>query len=148
MMESDSPISILIAEDDPNDQLLTREAIEESQTFADIEFVPDGLALLQFLRREGAYATLAGSPLPGIILLDLNMPRMDGREALRVLKSDPALRRIPVVIMTNSKAEEDILHAYDLGVSSYVLKPGGFDELVDLMEDICRYWFGTVTLPH
>lgn len=148
MMGSNSPISILIVEDDPNDQLLTQEAIEECQSFAEIDFVSDGVELLRFLRREGSYATRAGVPLPGIILLDLNMPRMDGREALKILKSDPFLRKIPVIIMTNSKAEKDIAHAYELGVSSYVLKPGGFNELVDVMEGICRYWFHIVALPH
>lgn len=141
-------MSILIAEDDPNDQLLTQEAIEECQAFADIDFVADGQELLQFLRREGAHAARAGFPLPGIILLDLNMPRMDGREALKVLKSDPMFKRIPVIIMTNSKADEDISYAYDLGASSYVLKPGGFDELVEVMRGICQYWFRTVVLPH
>ena len=142
-----SPISLLIAEDDPNDQLLTREAIEESRCAAEVEFVADGIELLHFLRREDAYATKAGTPLPSLILLDLNMPRMDGREVLKTLKSDPMLGRIPVVIMTNSNADEDIAQAYDLGVSSYVLKPPGFDELVQVMEAICQYWFQTVVLP-
>lgn len=142
-----SPISLLIAEDDPNDRLLTREALEECQSFAEVEFVTDGIELLHFLRREGSYASKAGTPLPSLILLDLNMPRMDGREALKVLKSDPMLGRIPVIVMTNSNADEDIAQAYDLGVSSYILKPPGFDELVQVMDGICRYWFRTVVLP-
>lgn len=148
MIGSDASINILIAEDDPNDRLLTQEAFEESRMLADLEFVADGIELLQFLRREGTYAPLAGVPLPRIILLDLNMPRMDGREALRRIKSDPVLKRIPIVVMTNSRDDNDISHAYELGVNSYVQKPAGFDELVDLMEQLCHYWFQIVTLPH
>jgi CheY-like chemotaxis protein len=147
MIGTSAPIKILIAEDDPNDRLLTEEALAESNTTAELDFVGDGFELLQFLRREGTYAARAGAPLPGIILLDLNMPRMDGREALEKLKADPVLRRIPVVVMTNSKDDEDISYTYQLGASSYILKPTGFDELVRLMEEICRYWFRTVELP-
>jgi CheY-like chemotaxis protein len=148
MFGNSDPISILMAEDDPNDRLLTQEALSESQAVVEIDFVADGLELLQLLRCEGRYAERAGVPLPGIILLDLNMPRMDGREALTRLKTDPQLKHIPVVILTNSKDDDDIMHAYELGASSYVLKPAGFHELVTLMDEICRYWFRVVELPH
>ena len=147
MLGNSAPINILIAEDDPNDRLLTQEALAESHTVAELDFVGDGHELLQFLHRQGTYATRAGAPLPGIILLDLNMPRMDGRQALQKLKSDPVLRRIPVVVMTNSRDDEDISYTYQLGASSYILKPRGFDDLVTLMEELCRYWFRTVELP-
>lgn len=148
MFGNSDPINILMAEDDPNDRLLTQEALSESQAVVEIDFVADGLELLQLLRCEGRYAERAGTPLPGIILLDLNMPRMDGREALTRLKTDPQLKHIPVVILTNSKDDDDITHAYELGASSYVLKPAGFHELVMLMDEICRYWFRVVELPH
>lgn len=147
MLGNSVPINILIAEDDPNDRLLTQEALAESQTAAELDFVADGHELLQFLHRQGTYAARAGAPLPGIILLDLNMPRMDGRQVLQKLKADPVLRRIPVVIMTNSRDDEDISYTYQHGASSYILKPRGFDDLVTLMEEICRYWFRTVELP-
>jgi CheY-like chemotaxis protein len=147
MLGNSAPITILIAEDDPNDRLLTQEALAESNTVAELDFVADGHELLQFLHRQGTYATRAGAPLPGIILLDLNMPRMDGRQALQKLKSDPVLKRIPVVIMTNSRDDDDISYTYQLGASSYVLKPRGFDDLVTLMEELCRYWFRIVELP-
>jgi CheY-like chemotaxis protein len=142
-----APIHILIAEDDPDDRLLAQEALAESNFVAVLDFVADGYELLQFLHRQGAYAARAGAPLPGIILLDLNMPRMDGREALQKLKADPVLKSIPVVIMTNSRDDEDISYTYQLGASSYVLKPRGFDELVKLMDELCRYWFRLVELP-
>ena len=147
MLGNSEPISILMAEDDPNDRLLTQEALSESQAVVEIDFVADGLELLQLLRREGRYAERAGAPLPGIILLDLNMPRMDGREALQKLKDDPALKSIPVVIMTNSRDDEDISYTYQLGASAYVLKPRSFDDLVKLMGELCRYWFRLVELP-
>jgi CheY-like chemotaxis protein len=147
MPGTSAPINILIADDDPNDRLLTEEALAESHTMAELDFVADGLELLQFLHREGTYAGRAGAPLPGIILLDLNMPRMDGRQALQKLKSDPVLKRIPVVVMTNSRDDEDISYTYQLGASSYVIKPRGFEDLVTLMKELCRYWFRIVELP-
>lgn len=147
MLGNSAPINILIADDDPNDRLLTQEALVESQTVAELDFVADGLELLQFLHCQGTYAGRAGAPLPGIILLDLNMPRMDGRQALQQLKSDPVLKTIPVVVMTNSRDDQDITQTYQLGASSYVVKPRGFDDLVTLMKDLCRYWFRIVELP-
>jgi CheY-like chemotaxis protein len=140
-------ITILIADDDADDRMLAREALEECRLANDVRFVENGLELLAYLRREGRFADPALSPRPGLILLDLNMPKMDGREALRELKADSSLRRIPVVVMTTSKAEEDIYRTYDLGVSSYVTKPVTFDALVDVMKAIGGYWLSIVELP-
>ena len=140
-------IGIVMAEDDPDDRLLTREAMEESHLLNSLDFVEDGVELFEYLRREGKYAELKGAPLPGVILLDLNMPRMDGREALEKLKQDPVLKKIPVVILTTSKAEEDILQSYDLGVSSYIMKPVTFEGMVRVMMSFSDYWFQIVTLP-
>ena len=140
------PITILIADDDPDDRLLAREALDESRLVNDLRFVVDGEELLDYLHRRGGYAT-EPAPRPGLILLDLNMPKKDGREALEEIKSDPKLRSIPVVVLTTSKAEEDILRSYDLGVSSFIVKPVTFDQLVDVMRAIGRYWFEIVELP-
>ncbi len=117
-MPTGKPITILIAEDDPDDRYLAKEALSESRLANDLYFVEDGEELLEFLRHEGDFAG-SRPPRPGIILLDLNMPRKDGREALHEIKADPQLRRIPIVVLTTSKAEEDILRSYDLGVSIY-----------------------------
>lgn len=140
------PITILIAEDDPDDRYLAKEALSESRLANTLIFVEDGEELLQFLRHEGTYAA-AKPPRPGIILLDLNMPRKDGREALHEIKADPHLRRIPIVVLTTSKAEEDILRSYDLGVSSFIVKPVTFEGLVTIMQTLGRYWFEIVELP-
>jgi CheY-like chemotaxis protein len=139
-------ISILIAEDDPDDRYLAKEALSESRLANQLYFVEDGEDLLDFLRHHGRYAEEA-PPRPGIILLDLNMPRKDGREALHEIKADPYLRRIPVVVLTTSKAEEDILRSYDLGVNSFIVKPVTFDGLVTTMQTLGRYWFEIVELP-
>jgi CheY-like chemotaxis protein len=113
----------------------------------DLRFVEDGVELLAYLRCQGRYSEPSAAPKPGLILLDLNMPKMDGREALREIKNDPTLRRIPVVVMTTSRAEEDIYRTYDLGVSSYVAKPVTFEGLVDVMRALGGYWFNVVALP-
>jgi CheY-like chemotaxis protein len=141
------PIAILLADDDPDDCLLAREALAESHLMNDLYVVGDGEELLDFLRHQGEYADPAAAPRPGLILLDLNMPRKDGREALREIKSDPALRRIPVVVLTTSQAEEDIYRTYDLGVNSFISKPVTFDGLVKVMKHLGRYWFEIVELP-
>src|SRR5207245_2673712 len=143
----DSSITILMADDDADDRMMAREALEECRLANDLRFVEDGVELLAYLRRQGRYAAPGAAPRPGLLLLDLNMPRMDGREALREIKADPSLRRIPVVVMTTSKAEEDIYRTYDLGVSSYVTKPVSFEGLVDVMKAIGRYWLEIVALP-
>ena len=142
------PIVLLMAEDDADDRLLVKEALEESRVLNDLYFVEDGEQLLEYLRREGRYAEADAAPRPGLILLDLNMPRMDGREALRAIKADPDLRRIPIVVMTTSKAEEDIFRSYDLGASSYITKPVTFERLVELMKTLGHYWIEFVELPN
>jgi CheY-like chemotaxis protein len=141
------PITILYADDDAEDRMLVKEAWEENRLANELHFVEDGEDLLDYLRRKGKYADLNGSPLPGMILLDLNMPRKDGREALQEIKADPRLRSIPVVVLTTSKAEEDILRSYDLGVNSFIIKPVTFDSLVDITKTLSKYWFEVVELP-
>ncbi len=141
------PITILYADDDEDDRLLVKEALEEAHLRNDLRTVADGEELMDYLLRRGAYADPARSPRPGIILLDLNMPRKDGREALTEIKAHESLRKIPVIILTTSKAEEDILRSYDLGVSSFVCKPVTFEAMVDTVAAIGRYWFEIVELP-
>jgi CheY-like chemotaxis protein len=140
-------ITILLADDDPDDRQLTRDAFAENRLVNMLHTVEDGEELMEYLRRQGRYADQKNSPLPGLILLDLNMPRKDGREALKEIKADPELRRIPIVVLTTSKAEEDILRTYDLGVNSYVTKPVTFKSLVELIKVLGRYWFEVVELP-
>ena len=147
MTPAAKPIVLLMAEDDADDRLLVKDALEESRVLNVLHFVEDGEELLDYLRRRGRYTDPESSPRPGLILLDLNMPRMDGREALREIKADPELRRIPIVVMTTSKAEEDIFRSYDLGASSYITKPVTFDRLVELMKTLGHYWIEFVELP-
>jgi two-component system response regulator len=141
------PITILYAEDDLDDQMLTADALRESRLATRLEMVQDGTELLAYLRREGRWADPESSPRPGIILMDLNMPKMDGREALAAIKADPRFASIPVVILTTSRAESDIIHSYEIGASSYIAKPVTFDGLVKVMADLGRYWFEIVQLP-
>ncbi len=138
-------VTILMADDDPDDRLLTKEAIIESDLPIDLRFVEDGEELLDYLYKRGKYTE--NTLRPSLILLDLNMPRKDGREALKEIKHDADLRRIPIVVLTTSQAEEDIYSTYDLGVSSYITKPVTFDALVDLMTTLGKYWFEFVQLP-
>jgi two-component system response regulator len=140
-------ITILLAEDDADDRLLVKEALAEGRVLNELRAVEDGEELLDYLRRQGSYADPETSPRPGLVLLDLNMPRKDGREALREIKADPELRRIPIVVMTTSKAEEDIVRSYDLGANSYITKPVTFERLVELMKVMGRYWIEFVELP-
>jgi CheY-like chemotaxis protein len=140
-------ITILLADDDPDDRQLTRDAFAENRLANVLNTVDDGEELLEYLQRRGRYADQRNEPLPGLILLDLNMPRKDGREALKEIKADPNLRRIPIVVLTTSKAEEDILRTYDLGVNSYITKPVTFKSLVELIKLLGRYWFEVVELP-
>ncbi|MDE3066152.1 MAG: response regulator [Verrucomicrobiota bacterium] len=140
-------ITILLADDDPDDRKLTLDAFAENRLANSLDCVQDGEELMDYLHRRGKYAGLKHAPLPGLILLDLNMPRKDGREALKEIKAHPELRRIPVVVLTTSKAEEDILRSYDLGVNSYVTKPVTFKSLVELVKVLGRYWFEVVELP-
>jgi len=146
-MEKSVPITILVADDDADDRMLIDEAFEESLLQNPVDFVEDGEQLLAYLRREGKYAEHKGQAYPGVILLDLNMPRMDGRTALAKIKEDPDLCRIPVVILTTSKAEEDIIRTYGLGVSSFITKPVTFEGLIDVVKAIGHYWVEIVALP-
>lgn len=141
------PITLLLAEDDPDDRFLTEEALRESRLVNDIRSVEDGVELLDYLYRRGRYADPEISPTPGVILLDLNMPRKDGRQALEEIKSDPSLRHIPIIALTTSQAEEDIVRSYDLGVNSFITKPVAFDEFVEVMRTFGKYWFEIVELP-
>ena len=147
-LKHSTPINILMADDDEDDRLLTLDALKESRVLNNLFCVEDGVELLEFLRREGKYSDPKDAPRPSLILLDLNMPRKDGREALQEIKADPSLRGIPVVILTTSKEEEDMLKGYDLGCASYITKPVNFEGLVDLMRALGRYWIEFVELPH
>ena len=141
------PITILMADDDADDRKLTREAFEESHLLNDLRFVEDGEELLEYLNQRGKYAAEGAAPVPGLILLDLNMPRKDGREALQEIKANPLLRNIRVVIMTTSKAEEDIIRSYSLSAASYITKPVTFEALVEVVRSLGRYWLEIVELP-
>ena len=140
-------ITILMADDDEDDRLLTEEAFIESHLANDLHFVKDGEELMQYLLRQGEYTDPKTSPRPGIILLDLNMPKKDGREALEEIKTNPDLCRIPVIILTTSKAEEDIIRSYDLGANSFIAKPVTFRRLVEVLKTVGNYWFQIVQLP-
>lgn len=139
-------ITILMADDDSDDRLMAKEAFEENKLANDLVFVEDGQELLDYLNCKGKYEGRQNG-IPGIILLDLNMPKKDGREALKELKEDPKFKRIPIVVLTTSKAEEDIIRSYDLGVNSFITKPVSFEELVHVIKELGNYWFGIVELP-
>ena len=136
-----------MAEDDPDDRLMTREAFAECRLGNPLQFVADGEELMDYLHRRGGFADEARYPTPGLILLDLNMPRKDGREALREIKADPELRRIPVVILTTSKAEEDVTASYRDGANSFITKPVSFSALIDVVQALGTYWLQIVDLP-
>jgi two-component system, response regulator len=142
-MKIKNQVPILIADDDQDDCQMIKEALQESRLLNELHFVHDGEELMKHLSRM----IEKGHPLPGLILLDLNMPKKDGREALKEIKSNPVLRQIPVVVLTTSKAEEDIFKTYNLGVNSFITKPIAFDSLVQTMKDLGRYWFEIVELP-
>jgi CheY-like chemotaxis protein len=139
--------TILMAEDDEDDCMLAREAVAESRLASELHIVKDGEELMDYLYHRGNYADLIQAPRPGLILLDLNMPRKDGREALKEIKADPDLRQIPVIILTTSNAEEDICKTYDLGANSFIIKPVTFTSLVEVMKTLGKYWFEIVELP-
>lgn len=142
------PITILLADDDEDDRMLTQQALEAAHISNSIEMVEDGEQLLDYLFQRGRYAGETGTaPRPGLILLDLNMPKLDGREALRVIKADPTLRDIPVVVLTTSRFEDDIALCYSLGVNSFISKPVTFTGLVEAMNVLGKYWLEIVELP-
>lgn len=147
MSRNSLPIRILVADDDADDRMMIKDAFEESRLGNPVDFVEDGVQLMNYLRREGEYASLVEQAYPGFILLDLNMPRKDGRTALREIKASPILQRIPIVILTTSKAEEDIVRTYNLGVNSFICKPVTFDSLVEIVKTVGRYWIEIVALP-
>lgn len=147
MIAVKKPLTILMADDDEDDRLLAREAIMEGRAINELHFVEDGDQLMAYLRGSEKYYDRILYPLPGLILLDLNMPKKDGRTALAEIKQDKLLRRIPVVILTTSRAEEDMLKGYDLGAASYITKPVTFEALVDLMQTLGKYWVEFVELP-
>lgn len=141
------PVTILLADDDADDRELTREAFAESKLVNDLRFVEDGVEVFDYLNRRGPFADPASSPWPSLLLLDLNMPRMDGREVLRELKADPRYAGIRVVVMTTSKSEADITSSYLLNAASYIAKPVTFDALVEVVKTFGRYWLEIVELP-
>lgn len=136
-----------MADDDADDRQMTQAAFAEARVGNRLRFVEDGEQLLQYLRSEGPYSEPGSAPRPDLILLDLNMPKVDGREALAEIKNDPDLRRIPVVVLTVSSAEEDVFRTYDLGVAGYIAKPVTFESLVDAVRALGNYWIEIVTTP-
>jgi two-component system response regulator len=147
MTKQPKPITILMADDDADDRQMTKEAFEESRVANDLRFVENGVELMDYLYRRGKYNDPASSPRPGLILLDLNMPKKDGREALKEIKADPRLRAIRIVILTTSKAEEDIYRTYDLSATSYITKPVTFSGLAEVIKTLGKYWLEIVELP-
>jgi two-component system, response regulator len=147
MSRSRQSVVILLADDDPDDRLLATMALKKSRLANQIMTVEDGEELMDYLHRRGAYSDADAAPRPGLILLDLNMPRKDGREALQEIKSDEKLRRIPVVVLTTSQADQDILDTYNLGVNAFVTKPVTFDGLADAIQALGNFWFEIVQLP-
>lgn len=147
MIGSSKPHIVLMAEDDADDRLLAQDALAETGITVDLRFAKDGVELMDYLCRRNKFASPAASPRPGLILLDLNMPRVDGREALKEIKSDPELRRIPVVVFTTSNSDLDVARVYDLGANSFITKPVAYNALVGVMRALGEYWFRAVVLP-
>ncbi len=147
MNQNGKPITILVADDDPDDRLLIKEALEEARLANGVDYVEDGVELMDYLQRRGRFADRAGPTNPDLLLLDLNMPRKDGHVALQEIRANSDLKRIPVIVLTTSAAEEDIVRTYDLGASSFITKPVSFDDLVNTMRTMTDYWFQIVSLP-
>ncbi|MBI3247665.1 MAG: response regulator [Deltaproteobacteria bacterium] len=147
MAQRGRAITILIADDDAEDRTMMEEAFAESHLANPLRFVEDGEELMDYLYRRGLYSEPASAPRPGLILLDLNMPKKDGRKALQEIKGDRTLRQIPVIILTTSKAEQDIYRSYDLGVNSFITKPVTFTALMETVKTFGKYWFDIVELP-
>ena len=144
---SPTPARILIAEDDPEDRMLTQEALDETALGDQIYFVEDGEELMDYLKNQKQFSDSDQFPTPGLILLDLNMPRKDGREALLEIKQNPKFCRIPVVIFTTSQAHEDVAHTYNLGGNSFITKPVSYEGMVEVIQTLSKYWFEVVRLP-
>ncbi len=147
MHPSATPAPILLAEDDPDDRFLLMNAVRRSKLSLPIRMVDDGEALMDYLYHRGAYTAPDASPRPSLILLDLNMPRKDGREALREIKTTPGLRPIPVLVLTTSRSQRDIDQSYALGVNAFLSKPNSFEEMVQTVRILHNFWFLTVRLP-
>jgi two-component system, chemotaxis family, response regulator Rcp1 len=144
MVVENRPVEILLVEDNPGDERLTREALKEGKVYSNLHWVKDGVEAMEFLRRQGKYS---GVPRPDIILLDLNLPKKDGREVLQDIKNDAELKRIPVVVLTTSKAEEDVLRTYNLHANCYVTKPVDLEKFMVVVKSIDVFWLTVVTLP-
>ena len=147
-MVTKEPFVILMADDDEDDILLTKKALLKGKLLNPLQTVSNGEELLDYLLLRGAYTDKAQAPRPGVILLDLNMPKKDGREALKEIKAHEDIKDIPVVVFTTSKAEEDIVRSYKLGVNSFITKPVKFENLIQVMQALGKYWFEIVELPH
>lgn len=147
MTASQDSVTILMAEDDPDDRMMTERAWKKSRAANELRIVNDGVELMDYLLHRGEFADPETAPTPGLILIDLNMPRMDGREAIRAIRSHPKLRCIPIVILTTSREEEDIIASYELGVNSYITKPVTFAKLVEVLATLGEYWVEIVQLP-
>ena len=147
MKKHGKPITILMADDEATDCLLVKTAVERAHLHNDLRFVENGVELMDYLHRRGKYSKASNAPRPGLILLDLNMPRKDGREALAEIKADEGLRGIPVVVLTVSKADEDFWRARNLGADMYLIKPITFETLINVVKSLGRYWFEIVELP-
>lgn len=147
MSSSRQSLTVLVADDDDDDRQFIRKAWDKSRTGAELRFVEDGEELTQYLNHSGRYCSVDSAPRPALVLLDLNMPRKDGREALREIKVNPALRQIPVVVLTTSQAEEDVRRCYQLGANSYITKPKTSGGLVDVLRVLEKYWIEIVDLP-
>jgi CheY-like chemotaxis protein len=140
-------VTVLLADDDPDDRMLVEEAFSEIDSSYDLRFVDDGEELMDYLRHEGRFLEDTAAPKPALILLDLNMPKKDGREAASEIKADPALRQIPIVVLTTSTSEEDVLHTYGVGVNSFVSKPVTFEGMLALAREVSNFWIETIDLP-
>ncbi len=147
MLKSLKPITILMADDSEDDRLLTRLALEQSLVANELYEVENGQELMDYLHRRGPFAAPASSPHPGLVLLDLNMPLKNGFEALQEIRADVRLRRLPVIVLTTSQAEEDIVRSYDLGINSFISKPVTFEALVEIMRTLGKYWIEIVSIP-
>jgi len=144
MVDDNRPVEILLVEDNPGDERLTREALREGKVYSNLHWVKDGVEAMAFLRQQGKYGS---APRPDIVLLDLNLPRKDGREVLEEIKTDEDLKRIPVVVLTTSKAEEDVLRTYNLHANCYVTKPVDLEKFIVVVKSIDVFWLTIVTLP-
>jgi CheY-like chemotaxis protein len=147
-MSKSMAVTILMADDDVDDRDLTQDAMRRNHLKGELKWVEDGEELLDYLNRRGRFSDPREAPRPGIILLDLNMPRMDGREALKEIKAHPELRRIPIIILSTSSADEDVLKSYELGANCFITKPGTFEKLVDVIRVLGEHWLETAQLPH